>query len=234
MHKATATTTQDGNGLFTRKGSIFGGGGRYPASRPSTSGGSSTTTIDPHEDSVAPDDTGVLSHPAIPPRKASFSFATKTHQSPFTTRKSSIATANLAYSPERRPVISRSKSTKQHISSKPTERRHSLSQSQGDNPTRAPSVQSHAADRASIISTAPYSEMLATSLARDLRPGTSYYGQSFNAGMVATGGPPPPHSPTLETITYQHMQEMAAKRISTLDYLRKAYCMPLLSQANRD
>jgi hypothetical protein len=32
-----------------------------------------------------------------------------------------------------------------------------------------------------------------------------------------------PGSPSLENITYQHIQDTASKRISTLDYLRKAY-----------
>jgi len=40
---------------------------------------------------------------------------------------------------------------------------------------------------------------------------------------VTGGGGLQPPSPTIESITYQHIHEMASKRISTLDYLRKAH-----------
>lgn len=49
-----------------------------------------------------------------------------------------------------------------------------------------------------------------------------------NAGLI-TGGMPlaqalanAPPSPSIEALTHQHIQEMASKRIATLDYLRKA------------
>jgi hypothetical protein len=65
----------------------------------------------------------------------------------------------------------------------------------------------------SYTSTTPFSNMLVT--------GTSFQG---------IGGPlgPSPYqpiqlpSPTLENITYHHIHETSSKRISTLDYLRKA------------
>jgi hypothetical protein len=68
----------------------------------------------------------------------------------------------------------------------------------------------------SFTSTTPYANML-------VRPGTGYQ-------ATAPNGPPSyvpiqPSSPTLETITYQHIQETSSKRISTLDYLRKAYVL---------
>ena len=72
----------------------------------------------------------------------------------------------------------------------------------------------------SFTSTTPYVNML-------VRPGTGYQ-------SIASNGAPPfttlaPPSPTLETITYQHIQETSSKRISTLDYLRKAsVVLPLL------
>ncbi|KAI9054145.1 hypothetical protein LZ554_001316 [Drepanopeziza brunnea f. sp. 'monogermtubi'] len=59
----------------------------------------------------------------------------------------------------------------------------------------------------SISSSTPFSNMLA-------RPGTGY--QSSTTAV-------PLPSPTLETITYQHIHETSSKRISTLDYLRKAH-----------
>ncbi|PBP16307.1 hypothetical protein BUE80_DR013016, partial [Diplocarpon rosae] len=48
------------------------------------------------------------------------------------------------------------------------------------------------------------------------RPGTGYQASAPTAL-------PPQSTPTLETITYQHIQETSAKRISTLDYLKKAH-----------
>lgn len=54
------------------------------------------------------------------------------------------------------------------------------------------------------------------------RPGTSYSTYS-SAGGGPGVVPPALPSPTLENITYLHIQETSSKRISTLDYLRKAY-----------
>lgn len=71
--------------------------------------------------------------------------------------------------------------------------------------------------RDSYTNILPFSNML-------VRPGTSY-----SSTGVAGGGPgvvlntlP---SPTLENITFLHIQETSTKRISTLDYLRKAYVL---------
>ncbi|RAL59383.1 hypothetical protein DID88_006872 [Monilinia fructigena] len=55
------------------------------------------------------------------------------------------------------------------------------------------------------------------------RPGTGYQSSAGGPAGMGVMAPMQPGSPTLETITYQHIQEMAAKRISTLDYLRKAH-----------
>jgi hypothetical protein len=73
----------------------------------------------------------------------------------------------------------------------------------------------------SFTSTTPYANML-------VRPGTGYQ-------SIPPNGPPAfaaiqPPSPTLETITYQHIQETSSKRISTLDYLRKASVLLLVPQ----
>ena len=65
----------------------------------------------------------------------------------------------------------------------------------------------------SFTSTTPYANMLA-------RPGTGHQSISSNGPPAFASMQPP--SPTLETITYQHIQETSSKRISTLDYLRKA------------
>ena len=64
----------------------------------------------------------------------------------------------------------------------------------------------------SFTSTTPYANMLL------VRPG---YQSTTIDGPPAFASMQPP-SPTLETITYQHIQETSSKRISTLDYLRKA------------
>ena len=65
----------------------------------------------------------------------------------------------------------------------------------------------------SFTSTTPYANML-------VRPGTGHQSISSNGPPAFASLQPP--SPTLETITYQHIQETSSKRISTLDYLRKA------------
>ncbi|KAF4636230.1 hypothetical protein G7Y89_g1841 [Cudoniella acicularis] len=77
------------------------------------------------------------------------------------------------------------------------------------------SVPSPQSGTESFTSTTPYANML-------VRPGTSYQGMGGPTGSLAYGPLQPP-SPTLENITYQHIQETSSKRISTLDYLRKAH-----------
>lgn len=69
----------------------------------------------------------------------------------------------------------------------------------------------------SFTSTTPYSNMLVR--------GTTNPAMGYNGPMPITT-PLAPASPTLENITYQHIQETSSKRISTLDYLRKAYDSP--------
>lgn len=67
----------------------------------------------------------------------------------------------------------------------------------------------------SYTSTTPYSNML-------VRPTGTNPTMGYN-GPMPVSTPLAPPSPTLENITYQHIQETSSKRISTLDYLRKAY-----------
>lgn len=84
---------------------------------------------------------------------------------------------------------------------------------------------SRAARSASVSSTAPYRNMIAAPRAESRTAG-GYAGSGVMSGgpMTSTsvGSNGGALSPTLETITYHHIQEMASKRISTLDYLRKA------------
>jgi hypothetical protein len=50
---------------------------------------------------------------------------------------------------------------------------------------------------------------------------------TFRGAPIAGPAPFPasqqPASPSLEKIAFQHIQDTSSKRISTLDYLRKAY-----------
>ncbi|KAH8782635.1 hypothetical protein BGZ57DRAFT_262943 [Hyaloscypha finlandica] len=78
----------------------------------------------------------------------------------------------------------------------------------------AEAAQSPPSPTDSFTSTTPYTNML-------VRPSTGYQSITSN-GTPAFASMQPP-SPTLETITYQHIQETSSKRISTLDYLRKAH-----------
>jgi len=77
----------------------------------------------------------------------------------------------------------------------------------------AEAAQSPPSPTDSFTSTTPYANML-------VRPGTGHQSISSNGPPAFASMQPP--SPTLETITYQHIQETSSKRISTLDYLRKA------------
>jgi hypothetical protein len=227
MHKVTQSNSQDG-GLFSRKGSIFGGGSRRPPTRPGTSSGYTTTTSDSNGDSVASQDSTASSTSSVPPPKASSSSKAK---SPQNTRKPSIEIINFSNSPEKRPELARSRS-RLRSNSRSADRRQSISQPSGDTSTQLLPAHAQSSHRASISSTAPYSNMLAASInrnAQDIRPDLSYQAGRFGAGAMVPGMIPPmvgPQSPTLETITFQHIHEMASKRISTLDYLRKAYFTP--------
>ena len=74
-----------------------------------------------------------------------------------------------------------------------------------------------ARNRDSVSSIAPFVNMLA-------RPATGYSTAPSSNGVVGSlTAALPAQSLTLETITFQHIQETSSKRISTLDYLRKAY-----------
>lgn len=84
---------------------------------------------------------------------------------------------------------------------------------------------SRAARSASVSSTAPYRTMIAAPRTESRTAGGYMGSNAMHGGpMTATsvGSNGGALSPTLETITYHHIQEMASKRISTLDYLRKA------------
>lgn len=58
----------------------------------------------------------------------------------------------------------------------------------------------------------------------------SIAGLSMHSGSMPSAQAPAnaPNSPSIEALTFSHIQEMASKRIATLDYLRKAYALLLI------
>jgi len=121
---------------------------------------------------------------------------------------------------------SKSPGIREKDSAKPSSAHQNLRKSEPPPPASAAShgepFRVVAAKRESVSSIAPYEEMLA-------RPGTSYSTAPGSNGAAGFNATFQPQSPTLETITFQHIQETSSKRISTLDYLRKAYVPPLPS-----
>lgn len=207
MHRST--TSSSNGGLF--KGGIFGGSNSKTSTRPSTSSGSPTTHRESaFFNSTTPSGSSTFS------RKASLSSNQKSPKSAgYRSRNNSSAISS--FSPERRTNSSATHYTDTHPLP-------------GAAPSRQDSEQPRSADilksvvssaeptpnsgTDSFTSTTPYANML-------VRPSTGYQSIGPNNGPPAFAPLQPP-SPTLETITYQHIQETSSKRISTLDYLRKA------------
>jgi hypothetical protein len=201
------TQPSHGTDLFNLKGGKIFGGSKTPAqtsTRPTTSSGTSTTHSESHPHS---------STASVSQRKPSFSVSKGTQRSNSTTR--------LNKSPDKKRSNSHAHTDRHHPPPLIIPRQDSGLTSTDSFKAVAASaeaVQSPLSGTDSFTSTTPYSNMLA-------RPGTGYQAPGI-------GGPPlfsitqPPPSPTLETITYQHIQETSSKRISTLDYLRKAYANP--------
>ncbi|KAF7940907.1 uncharacterized protein EAE97_007092 [Botrytis byssoidea] len=227
MHRPTPSSNTNG-GLF-KGGNIFGGS-KTPTStsnRPSTSGGSpkSESKYSPtHQPTHQP-------RPSVTgfSRKPSFSASSRHNR-----RNNSTAHLHSTLLPNL-PLFPTSNSSEKHSAANnpyvvpvnlplpPSDPRQSidsydrvvLAETTGAN-SFGETLPRQSIDAQSFTSTTPYSKMLA-------RPGTGY--QSSGGGPAGPGvmAPMQPGSPTLETITYQHIQEMASKRISTLDYLRKAH-----------
>jgi len=193
------------NGGLFKGGSIFGGNKTPTSMRPSTSGGSPTIRSESTHISTTSRTSGFS-------RKTSLSTS---KSSKISHRRHNNSTAIPSLSPGKHQ---NSLST-QHVDT------HSLpirgpqnSESQpisannfGQIAASAQVVKSPGTD--SFTSTTPYSNMI-------VKPGTGYQ-------AVGANGPPSfaniqPPSPTLESITFQQIQETSSKRISTLEYLRKA------------
>jgi len=171
--------------------------------RPSTSNGSPAT----RSESVS---TYTASRISSFSRKSSFSAA----KSPKKRNNSTV----IYLSPERRTNSASTKYTDSHPlpAIPPASQDESLPRS-ADSYVQvvdiAEAAQTLPSPTDSFNSTTPYANML-------VRPSTGYQSIASNGtSAFATIQPP---SPTLETITYQHIQETSSKRISTLDYLRKA------------
>jgi hypothetical protein len=130
-----------------------------------------------------------------------------------------VETSNTG--PEKLPLPERSKSTTHLTESQGARRKQGIQEPLADTRLLIPGSHRRKASTASVSSTTPYAEMLAQSYGRDNRPGNMYSAGAFS-GAPMVPAVPSPLSPTLDTITYQHIQEMSSKRISTLDYLRKA------------
>ncbi|CAL3967275.1 hypothetical protein PZA11_003625 [Diplocarpon coronariae] len=199
MHRSTGSTA---GGLF-KGGSIFGGS-KTPttATRPSTSGGQTSTSESAY---------GSLASTFN--RKSSISASnSKTH------RGRNSSSAGITFSPERR---ARSNAAQQrealNIEENPLPTNLNLAAQREAEGTRSTNsfekivASAGGADPAAPgTEAAPYVNMMLA------RPGTGYQPSTTTAL-------PPQSTPTLETITYQHIQETSSKRISTLDYLRKAH-----------
>lgn len=213
---ATARTgsVSTASGLFAKGGSIFGGTKTPASTRPSTSSGSPAThsKFTPYAYSSTTARTSTFG------RKTSFS-SSKSPKVPNRGRTNS--TAALSVSPEKRAHSSSTHYTDTSPlpgrvpSRQETESLPKSADSFRQVAASAEAVPSPASDADSFTSTTPYSNML-------VRPGTANQAMGYN-GPVPLVGPMQPQSPTLENITYQHIQETSSKRISTLDYLRKAY-----------
>lgn len=214
MQKLSQSAVRDGN-AFSRKGSIFGGRKSPVATRPSTSGGSIGTNgpgTGGDWTSFQASSAAATSPSSASPglvRKAS-SLASKSLKAPaFTTRRPSLTTAdNTTHSPERRS--------------------DGGSKSKAITSPKPPRGGQSASDRDSVSSTAPYAKMVSNPFPAG-RLGGSYAPGSFPTTTMVPTLAGMPQSPTLETITYHHIQEMASKRISTLHYLRKAYSRHVFS-----
>lgn len=176
-------------------------------------------------------------------RKSSLNFSTKTKGHPEKHRRASRDRTKEARSPERRAEGSKSR-TRPPVSlrssaSPDKERRHSSSQSttlagvpesreesqpaiHAEVDSRKQAKRTSISSRDSISSTRPFSKMLANY--GPSQAALSHSNPNMNgAGAVLATGLAGPMSPTMEILTYQHMSETASKRISTLDYLRKAH-----------
>lgn len=212
MHRSTGSSSN--GGLF--KGGIFGSPRSKSQTRPSTSSGSPSTHSEPTFTTSTPPSRSSTTFS----RKPSF---TSTQKSPKSAglRHRTSASIISGFSPERRT----NSSATHYIDNYPLPERGGRRQpGQVVEQPRSADILKQVVESTverphsrtdSFTSTTPYARMLA-------RPSTGYQTTGSNNGGAPSFAPLQPPSPTLETITYQHIQDTSSKRISTLDYLRKA------------
>ncbi|KAH8596332.1 hypothetical protein B0O99DRAFT_510380 [Bisporella sp. PMI_857] len=212
MHRSSSNV---GGGYF--KGSSIFGRSKTP-----------TTTRPPTRDSTSTSNASAVAHAhsestnsSTTSRSSGFSRKASTSKSPKNlSRTRSNSTSITDFSPEKKVVRSAAQ-TELHpllTANGVLTQISSGAEDKLERVTTYPDKQSRALRPDSVSSITPYSNMLA-------RPGTGYSGQTTSSNIVvgAYGSSMQPSSPTLETITFQHIQETSSKRISTLDYLRKAH-----------
>ncbi|KAH8821007.1 hypothetical protein F5884DRAFT_70842 [Xylogone sp. PMI_703] len=212
MQQSTASTSQSNGGIFGRGASIFGGGSKTPTATRTASSSSAGGSNDSSSYSAA------ISKGAEFVRKASFSANPKNSNRADRGRKNSIATEDLGFAPRKRSasIKNRAANLVPPIPStlsppSPADAERETKSTDSVRPVlgaEAATNQEPGTD--SATSTAPYNNMLS---------GLSSANQAVPYGLPVTNPP----SPTLETITYQHIQEMASKRMQTLYYLRKVH-----------
>ncbi|TVY17664.1 hypothetical protein LARI1_G002847 [Lachnellula arida] len=204
-----SATSTHGGGLFSK----FGGTKTPTSTRPTTSSESTATHLESTPSHTA-------SRTSTFGRATSFSSHSRSQRS----RNNSITRIAVpSLSPEKR-----AHSATRYTDSSPlpvgvpshqdTEALPKSADSVRQIAARAEAVQAATTRPASVAesftSTTPYSNMLVR--------GNTNPAMGYNGPMPITT-PLAPQSPTLENITYQHIQETSSKRISTLDYLRKAH-----------
>jgi hypothetical protein len=226
----TSSLLTPGNGaggLFSKNGPIFGHG-RSPStstplststlnSRPSTSASSNRTGVSTQSSDTSASGGGTLR------RKPSYTLLTKSPKSVTRIRTSSFGAGfagggNHSSPEKRRPTVTFRSAAERDAFFRSSDTTPDI----GEKDTHiSPS------ERDSVSSTAPYANMMlalggfeGAKPKNAATPMTAVDPKALPLAIALANMPP---SPTLESITFQHIQETATKRISTLDYLRKAY-----------
>ncbi|KFZ06620.1 hypothetical protein V501_07230 [Pseudogymnoascus sp. VKM F-4519 (FW-2642)] len=219
-------------GIFSRTGAIFGGGNKTPTStRPSTSSSGSRRTINTSQSSTGSTTTtaSTASSSGGLSRKPSFSRLTRSPPKPPPTtaapRSLSFSSAFVvpsfvtADSSREIPPVPVRTANGRKASIASLQLRGDKGRGSGEGAGVA------ASERESWSSTAAYSKMITVPFSQGgeikQRSGSAA-GANGMAPLSATISNTPA-SPSLENITYQHIQDVASKRISTLNYLKKAH-----------
>ncbi|KAI9776458.1 MAG: hypothetical protein M1839_009569 [Geoglossum umbratile] len=167
--------------------------------------------------------TAVEEKPSAEDQTADASPSAPSNTSPLRHR-SSLSSSSI----RRKPSISRQRSTDSfNVLSKPAEAKQpeSTSSSQSISSSRPPEVKK----KRSMFAAAPVQQPggpfgYSFKVSEPAKPSsTSHSNAAFSAGVGSGIPPSAPNGLTSPHVVYQHIHEMASKRISTLDYLRKAH-----------